>query len=173
MRKFRNIVLVLIISFYTISVVGCGVFGKSLTVFDADEIEDILSDMGYMGGESESLDRWETEAAIMFNKDLNYFLFFSKYEEEKDATYTYDRMIETFNEITKDDKFKGKHEKSAGKNYRKFIIEGVFEENYGDFPGAPYQVYLQVENTFFFLLSMEGGKSDIREIENILAKLGY
>lgn len=174
MKTWRKFAICLLVYVLLFSIAGCGIFDKSLKSIDADEVEDVLTDMDYLVIVSdEDLERRETETAVAMDDDTEHFVFFSEYEDEEDAVYCFNNIMDDFYEVRDDDNFDGKYTKTSGKNYQKCVIDGEIEGTYGDFPAAPYQVYLQVDNTLITLLSTEGSKKDVREMEKILTNLGY
>jgi hypothetical protein len=174
MKTWRAVAVCLLVFVLLFSNEGCGIFDKSLKSVDADGVEDVLTDMGYLVIVSdEDLERWETERAVAMDDDLEHLLFFSEYEDEKDAVYCFNNIMDDFNKVRDDENFDGKYTKTSGKNYQKCVIDGEIEGTYGDFPAAPYQVYLQVDNTLITLLSTGGSEKDVREMEKILTNLGY
>jgi hypothetical protein len=141
-------------------------------VIDDKDFEDIMEDLDYEVAEGYAADKVDT-SMYAYDEDMEYYVYFDEYEEKDDAIDEFDDRVDDVKDIKDDKDFDGSIKVSGSGNYKKLVVKGDFDEDSEMYDGEIYMVMIRVDNIMVYAYTQSTDKDDVKEIDNIMKKLGY
>lgn len=169
MKKFLK-AMVLVLAFTLVfSLAGC----SSKKAITADKFEDIMKDQDYDvsdgSGDDIDADYDIDEVRYAYEPDDYYpYLLFVDFDSLSDAKDYYKTTVDDMKDTIKDGELDVKTTSKSSGDYQKYTVSG--EDEYGD---DGYSIMIRVKNTVLLAYIDGNSKSDIKDIDSIVTKLGY
>jgi hypothetical protein len=162
--------LVLVLAFTLVfSLAGC----SSKSAITADKFESIMEDEDYdvsdIDGDEidEDYDIDEARYATLQDEYVPYAMFID-FDSLSDAKDFFSESVDDAKNMIDDENLDATTTSKSSGDYQKFTAKG--EDEYG---GDAYTVMIRVKNTVLFVYTDGDSKSDVKDVDGIVSKLGY
>ncbi|NLO61931.1 MAG: hypothetical protein GX099_00690 [Clostridiaceae bacterium] len=142
---------------------------------DDDDFEDVLEDFDFEVYEvKDGLSRKVDKRINAYDEDYDFAAYYIEYDDKDDAKDEFEDLLDDIKDAKRDRDFEGKISESGFGNYNKLIVNGDFDDSINEIPeGRFYGVIYRIDNVVLVVAAMDNDRRDIKQVNEILKKLGY
>lgn len=166
MKNLKKVLVVVLAFAMMLSMTACT---KALS---GDDFENIMDDLDYNVNEYDDTDKGIKEQWVAYDDDYEYYVTYMRYKDAEDAKDDFNDAYDDLKDAKDDEEFEGKLSKSIF-GAKKITVNGEFDDSDDWADGEMYMVIILADDTIITLIASDNGKSDVKEIDNIVKELGY
>lgn len=167
MKNMKKILVVVLALAMVFSLAAC-----NKKVIDDNDFEDIMEDLDYTVSEGYTDKDIDTSLSAT-DEDYDYYVTYQEYDKKDDAIDAFDEAVDDIKDVKEDKDFKGSNKVSGSGNFKKLVVKGDFDDDSDMFDGDVYMVIVRVDNIIITATTASTDKDDVKEINNVIKKLGY
>ena len=165
MKKLRSALVLLLVLSLVVSLAACG-----KKAIDADDFDEILYEMRFDVYEGSPSDRSIRKELYAYD-DVVYAAY-QLYRNEDAAKDAYDELLQDLKYDEEDGYFTGDIDESGRGSFRKLVVEGEQEDDWG-YVERVYVVVIYVDDVVISVFAEGNRRSDKEAVDEVVKALGY
>lgn len=163
LKKTKKIIVLVLAFAMILSLAAC-----SKKPIDYKTFRDIMEDEFDFKVTKMSADKGVDKSYYATDEDYDYTVTYTLFDDEEDAEEQIEDMIDDIEKDIKKDRFDGDFKKSGSGSYKKLVANGEDEDG-----NDIYIVVIRSKDMIITAMTDSTKKSDIKQIDDIIKKLGY